>query len=82
VDAAVRHDDRERRKLLLFGTSREEHFCDADRGIAALELEERVLNGLRDILLGNEALVDEFVAELNGNWPDCVRNAMGRIAAF
>jgi site-specific DNA recombinase len=26
-------------------------------------LEERVLNGLRDILLGNETLVDEFAAE-------------------
>jgi hypothetical protein len=26
-------------------------------------LEERVLNGLRDILLGNEALIDEFAAE-------------------
>ena len=42
---------------------REKSTCDADRGIAAHELEERVLNGLRDILLDNEALVDEFVAE-------------------
>jgi hypothetical protein len=37
--------------------------CDADRGIGAHELEQRVLNGLRDILLGDQALVDEFVAE-------------------
>ncbi|MGH6804767.1 MAG: recombinase family protein, partial [Methyloceanibacter sp.] len=42
---------------------REKSTCDADRGIGAHELEERVLNGLRDILLGNEALVDEFAAE-------------------
>jgi site-specific DNA recombinase len=42
---------------------REKSTCDADRGIGAHELEQRVLNGLRNILLGNEALVDEFVAE-------------------
>ena len=42
---------------------REKSTCDADRGIGAHELEERVLNGLRDILLGNEALIDEFAAE-------------------
>jgi len=42
---------------------REKSTCDADRGIGAHELEERVLNGLRDILLGNETLVDEFAAE-------------------
>ena len=37
--------------------------CDADRGIAAEELEERVLNGLRDILFGSEALIEEFASE-------------------
>jgi site-specific DNA recombinase len=42
---------------------REKSTCDADRGIGAHELEERVLNGLRDILLGNEVLIDEFAAE-------------------
>ena len=42
---------------------REKSTCDADRGIGVNELENRVLNGLRDILLGNEALVDEFVTE-------------------
>ena len=42
---------------------REKSTCDAGHGIGAHDLEERVLNGLRDILLGNEALVDEFVAE-------------------
>ena len=42
---------------------REKSTCDADRGIGAHELEERVLNGLRDILFGNETLVDEFAAE-------------------
>lgn len=42
---------------------REKGTCDADRGISVQELENRVLNGLRDILLENEALVDEFAAE-------------------
>ena len=42
---------------------REKGMCDADRGIAAEELEERVLTGLRDILLGNEDLIDEFASE-------------------
>jgi site-specific DNA recombinase len=42
---------------------REKSTCNADRGIGAPELEQRVLNGLRDILLGNERLIDEFTAE-------------------
>jgi hypothetical protein len=42
---------------------REKGTCDADRGIGVRELEERVLNGLRDILLGNEAMVAKFAAE-------------------
>jgi site-specific DNA recombinase len=42
---------------------REKSTCDADRGIAAHKLEGRVLNGLKDILIGNEVLIDEFVAE-------------------
>ena len=42
---------------------REKGTCDADRGVGAQEFEDRVLNGLRDILLGNEALVDEFAVE-------------------
>src|SRR6266481_4457632 len=42
---------------------REKSTCNADRGIAAHKLEERVLNGLKDILIGNEMLIDEFVAE-------------------
>jgi site-specific DNA recombinase len=42
---------------------REKGICDADRGIGAEELEARVLNGLRDILLDNEALIDEFASE-------------------
>ena len=42
---------------------REKSTCDADRGIGARELERRVLKGLKDILLGNETLVDEFAAE-------------------
>jgi site-specific DNA recombinase len=42
---------------------REKGTCDANRGIAAPELEERVLAGVKDLLLGNQTLVDEFVAE-------------------
>ena len=42
---------------------REKSTCDADRGIGVQELEGRVLTGLRDILVGNEVLVDEFAAE-------------------
>jgi hypothetical protein len=42
---------------------REKGTCNADRGICVPELEERVLGGLKDLLLGNEALVDEFAAE-------------------
>jgi hypothetical protein len=42
---------------------REKSTCNANRGIGAAELEQRVLNGLRDILLGNERLIDEFTAE-------------------
>jgi site-specific DNA recombinase len=42
---------------------REKSTCNADRGIGAAELEQRVLNGLRNILLGNEQLIDEFTGE-------------------
>jgi site-specific DNA recombinase len=42
---------------------REKGTCDAGSGIGAHELEERVLKGLREILLGNEMLFDEFAAE-------------------
>jgi hypothetical protein len=42
---------------------REKGTCNADRGIGAAELEQRVLNGLRDILVGNEDLINEFTAE-------------------
>lgn len=44
---------------------REKGTCKADRGISACELEQRVLDGLRDLLLGNQQLVDEFTAEFN-----------------
>jgi site-specific DNA recombinase len=42
---------------------REKGTCDANRGISADELQARVLSGLKDILLGNEALIAEFAAE-------------------
>ena len=42
---------------------RERGTCDSPVGIKASELEERVLTGLKDILLGNEDLIDTFVSE-------------------
>jgi site-specific DNA recombinase len=42
---------------------RERGTCDSPVGIKAAELEDRVLTGLKDILLGNEGLIDTFVAE-------------------
>ena len=42
---------------------RERGTCDSPAGIGAAELEERVLSGLKDILLGNEALVEAFAEE-------------------
>ena len=42
---------------------RERGTCDSSVGIKAAELEDRVLTGLRDILLGNEDLIDAFVTE-------------------
>src|SRR5262249_10342035 len=42
---------------------REKGTCKAHRGISAPELEQRVLVGLRDLLLGNEHLIEEFSAE-------------------
>jgi site-specific DNA recombinase len=46
-----------------YSARREKGTCNADRGIGAAELERRVLDGLRDILLGNERLIDEFTRE-------------------
>ncbi len=43
---------------------REKGTCEAAFGIAAAEVEARVLDGLRDILVGNDALVETFTTEL------------------
>jgi site-specific DNA recombinase len=52
--------------------NRERYYCSAKRergtckstvGISALSLEERVLTGLMEILVGNELLLDEFAKE-------------------
>jgi len=43
---------------------REKGTCDAAFGIAAPDVENRVLDGLRDILVGNDDLVEEFAREL------------------
>ena len=42
---------------------RERGTCDSPVGIKATELEDRVLTGLKNILLGNEDLIDAFVTE-------------------
>ena len=42
---------------------RERGTCDSPVGIKVAELEDRVLTGLKDILLGNEDLIDTFVVE-------------------
>ncbi len=41
---------------------RERGTCDSPAGVKAVELETRVLGGLRSILIGREALVAEFAA--------------------
>ena len=42
---------------------REKGTCDANRGINANELEDRVLSGLKEILIGSEDLIEDFAAE-------------------
>lgn len=42
---------------------RERGTCDSPVGIKVSQLEDRVLTGLKDILLGNEGLIDTFVVE-------------------
>ena len=58
-----RHDNQQGKTVTACSERREKSTCDSNRGISAHEIEARVLNGLRDILLGNESLVDEFAAE-------------------
>jgi site-specific DNA recombinase len=49
------------RERYYCSAKRERGTCDSSAGIGATELEERVLTGLRDILLGNEQLIDAFI---------------------
>ena len=42
---------------------RERGTCDSPAGIGAVELEERVLSGLKDLLLDNETLIEAFAEE-------------------
>ena len=42
---------------------RERGTCDSPTGISVVALEERVLSGLRDLLLGNETLIEAFAEE-------------------
>lgn len=44
-------------------TKREQGTCASSVGIKAIDLENRILSGLKDILLGNEILIEAFVAE-------------------
>ncbi len=52
-----------RRDRYYCSARREKGTCDVAQGISAEELEDRVLTGLRDILVGNEELLEEFTAE-------------------
>lgn len=52
-----------RRDRYYCSARREKGTCDASHGIGVVEIEDRVLTGLRDILVGNELLLEEFTAE-------------------
>ncbi len=51
------------RERYYCSAKRERGTCDSTVGIKAAELEERVLNGLKDILLGNDDLIEAFATE-------------------
>ena len=51
--------------------------CNASHGIAAAEVESRVLDGLRDILAGNEALIKEFTATLKAGLTNLKKHQNG-----
>ena len=52
-----------RRDRYYCSARREKGTCNASHGIGVVEIEDRVLTGLRDILMGNEHLLEEFTAE-------------------
>ncbi|MCH8107704.1 MAG: hypothetical protein IIB30_05040 [Chloroflexi bacterium] len=51
------------RERYYCSAKRERGTCDSTVGIKAAEIEDRVLTGLKDILLGNEDLIEAFVTE-------------------
>ena len=51
------------RERYYCSAKRERGTCNSSVGIKATELEDRVLTGLKDILLGNEDLIEAFVTE-------------------
>ena len=51
------------RERCYCSAKRDRGTCDSAVGIKATDPENRVLTGLKDILLGNEILIDAFVAE-------------------
>ena len=59
---------------------RERGTCGSPAGISAAALEERVLGGLRSILLGQEALIDEFAAAFRAELERLRKTRGGRVA--
>ena len=51
------------RERYYCSAKRERGTCDSTVGIKAADIEDRVLTGLKEILLGNEDLIDAFVVE-------------------
>ena len=51
------------RERYYCSAKRERGTCNSSVGIKATELEDRVLTGLKDILLGNEDLIEAFITE-------------------
>jgi len=49
-------------------TKRERGTCTSTVGIKAIDLENRILSGLKGILLGNEDLIETFVAEFKAEF--------------
>ncbi len=53
------------RERYYCSAKRERGTCNSSAGIKAADLEQRVLTGLKDILLGNDDLIETFTAEFN-----------------
>jgi site-specific DNA recombinase len=71
-----------RRDRYYCSARREKGTCNSDRGIAAGELEDRVLKGLEEILVGNEHLVAIFVEEFKTEVSQLRKQRHGRERAL